>query len=161
MKPRRHFLVTREIICEFFYVFDEYSFREDILVEPTLQNIDDRLKRHRSEIHKGCLFNHLVLEHTDGREWIVEDVGAVKASVSLPCDMLPILFCEEGKRTRSVSLEADASTVWTVLFLGIDLIEKRGFYFRKQKKHESVLILAQKKDLEQPNREPVPYSYAK
>jgi len=40
--------------------------------------------------------------------------------------------------------------------LGIDLIEKRGFYFRKQKKHESVLILAQKKDLEQPNREPVP-----
>jgi hypothetical protein len=139
---------------------DEYIFREDILVEPALQNIDNRLERHRSQIHEGGLLDHLVLEHTDGSEWVMEDVGAVKAPVSLLCDMLPSLFREEGKRTCSVSLEADTSTVRTVLFLGIDFIEKRSFYFRKQKKHESVLILAQKKGSEQPNRLPVPHFHA-
>ncbi len=115
-------------------------------------------ERYRPQIHEGSLFSHLVLEHADGREWVMEDVGAaVKAPVSLLCDMLSSLFREEGKRTCSVSLEADTSTVRTVLFLGIDLIKKRSFYFRKQKKHEFVLILAQKKGLEQPNRLPVPY----
>ncbi len=138
---------------------DEYIFREDILVEPALQNIDDRLERHRPQIHEGGLLDHLVVEHTDGREWVMEDVGTIEATVSLLFDMLPSLFREEGKRTCSVSLEADTSTARTVLFLGIDLIEKRSFYFRKQKKHESVLILAQKKDSEQPNREPVPPFY--
>jgi hypothetical protein len=58
--------------------------------------------------------------------------------------MLPILFCEEGRRTRSVSLEADASTVWTALFLGIDFIKKRSFLLSATKKARICAYLSSK-----------------
>jgi hypothetical protein len=58
----------------------------------------------------------------------MEDVMTIGTPVSLFFDVLPSLFREERKHTRSVSFRPDTTAPGTALFLGIDFIKKTRFF---------------------------------